>query len=84
MLRNHAVGTTTISQVVSDEAKGAFEVIMVNGFSDEELEAHVKSEAREPMDIGRCVFASLRRLGTVLLSAKWRGGWPTWCSRFRP
>lgn len=47
------MGTTTLSQVLhtSNAAGGGYEVIHVAGFSDLELEEHIRSEALEPMDI---------------------------------
>jgi hypothetical protein len=48
-----AVGTTTLTQIVHEDALAGLEAIMVNGFNDEELEAHVQAEAYDPMDMTR-------------------------------
>lgn len=56
-------GTTTLSQVLhtSNAAVGGYEAIHVAGFSDLELEEHIRSEALEPMDIKRHVFHTRKR-----------------------
>lgn len=38
---------------------------MVNGFNDDELEAHVQAEAYEPMDMTRCVMDTKPTMGAL-------------------